>query len=188
MVKQKSTDYKLYAVLYYINNDVSYTQVCKIFNCNRRSLKRWIQKYEENKSVDRETTKAISYKIRIVHLKFALKELAKNEQITMKELCKMLKKKFDDFDVTPQHLGKVIRDNNITRKRTRHEHFPNERRNKPVVKKEELKKFYDEIKKFSLGKIISIDETSIKPQMLKEYSLMFLYNSGNKNGTPILVL
>ena len=87
MVKQKSTDYKLSAVLYYINNDVSYTQVCKIFNCNRRSLKRWIQKYEENKSVDRKTTKAISYKIRKVHLKFALKELAKNEQITMKELC-----------------------------------------------------------------------------------------------------
>ena len=111
MVKQKSTDYKLSAVLYYINNYVSYTQVCKIFNCQtqsvRTSLKRWIQKYEENKSVDRKTTKAISYKIRIVHLKFALKELAKNEQITMKELCKMLKKKFDDFDVTPQHLVSI---------------------------------------------------------------------------------
>ena len=78
----------------------------------------------------------------------------------MNALRLMLKKLFDDFDVTPQHLGKVIRDNNITRKRTRHEHFPNERRNKPVVKKEELKKFYDEIKKYSLGKIISIENAS----------------------------
>jgi len=29
MVKQKSADYKLSAVLYYINNDVSYTKVVK---------------------------------------------------------------------------------------------------------------------------------------------------------------
>ena len=64
----------------------------------------------------------------------------------------MLKKHFEDFDITPQHLGRVLRDNNITRKQTCHEHFPKERRNKPVVKKEELKKFYDKIKKYQLSK------------------------------------
>ena len=56
----------------------------------------------------------------------------------MKELCEMLKKHFKDFDIAPQHLGRVLR------KRTRHEHFPKERRNKVVVKKEELRQFYDE--------------------------------------------
>ena len=54
------------------------------------------------------------------------------------------------YTSTPQHLGKVMRDNNIPIKRTRHEHFPKERRNQPIVKKEELKKFYDEIKKYPL--------------------------------------
>lgn len=35
----------------------------------------------------------------------------------MSELAKSLKDKFKDFDITPQHLGKVIRDNNKTHKR-----------------------------------------------------------------------
>ena len=113
---------------------------------------------------------SISYKIKQKHIKKALAMLKKNEQITMKELCKLLKKEFEDFDITPQHLGSVLRDNNITRKRTRHEHFPKERYNKPLDRAAELKKFYENIKKYSISKIISIDETSVKPQMLKEYS------------------
>ena len=42
----------------------------------------------------------------------------------MFELAKIVKKKYKDFDITPRQLRNVIRDNNITRKRTRHEHFP----------------------------------------------------------------
>ena len=34
----------------------------------------------------------------------------------MEELHKIVKKKYKDFGITPQHLGQVIRDNNITRK------------------------------------------------------------------------
>ena len=41
-------------------------------------------------------------------------------QITMLELSKQIKKKYKDFNVTPQWLGKVLRNNNKTRKRTRH--------------------------------------------------------------------
>ena len=37
----------------------------------------------------------------------------------MEELVKLVK--VTDFNITPQHLGKVIRDNNKTRKRTRHD-------------------------------------------------------------------
>ena len=40
-----------------------------------------------------------------------------------------------DFNVTPQWLGKVLRYNNKTRKRTRHEHFPTTKYNKPIDKK-----------------------------------------------------
>ena len=88
----------------------------------------------------------------------------------MLELYKQIKKKYKDFNVTPQWLGKVLRDNNKTRKRTRHEHFPTTKYNKPVNKKTELTKFYKEIKKYPLNKIISIDETSISPAMIMEYS------------------
>ena len=50
----------------------------------------------------------------------------------MLELSKQIKKKYKDFNVTPQWLGKVLRDNNKTR----------------------LTQFYKEIKKYSLNKII----------------------------------
>ena len=53
--------------------------------------------------------------------------LKQNDQLTMNELENEMKKKYPTFDITPQHLGQVIRDNNKTRKRTRHEHFPKER-------------------------------------------------------------
>jgi hypothetical protein len=53
----------------------------------------------------------------------------------------------------------VIRDNNITRKRTIHEHYPKERYGKLT-----------DLKKISLDKIITLDETSIKPAMIMEYS------------------
>jgi ribosomal protein S19 len=55
----------------------------------------------------------------------------------MEELHKIVKNKYKDFDITPQHLGQVLRDNNITRKRTRHEHYPKERYGNPTdIKKE----------------------------------------------------
>ena len=88
----------------------------------------------------------------------------------MEELHKIVKKKYKDFDITPQHLGQVIRDNNITRKRTRHEHYPKERYGKPTDIKKELKTFYNEVGKYSLDKIISLDETSIQPSMILEFS------------------
>jgi transposase-like protein len=45
MSKHKSEDYKLSAVKYYINNQVSLDDVCKIFDCHKQSLYRWIEKY-----------------------------------------------------------------------------------------------------------------------------------------------
>lgn len=44
-MKHKSSDYKLQAVKYYINNNSSLSKTCAIFNCSNRSLKRW----KENK-------------------------------------------------------------------------------------------------------------------------------------------
>ena len=84
-------------------------------------------------------------KITKKQVEYAIQKLKDNQQITMKELAKIIKKKYKIFDITSQHLGKVIRDNNKTRKRTRHEHFPSKRYGKDVDKKKELDKFYKEV-------------------------------------------
>ena len=170
MVKHKTEDYKLSAVNYYIKNKVSMDKVCEIFDCKKQSLSRWVVRYEKDKSIKRYSRKDLSYKITKEQVKYAITLLKKNQQITMTELVKLVKKKYKDFDITSQHLGKVLKDNNKTRKRTRHEHFPITKYKKPINKKEELTKFYKEVSKYKLNKIISLDETSISPAMIAEYS------------------
>ena len=165
MSKHKSEDYKITAVKYYLENNTNYTKTCEIFKCSERSIKRWIERYEELEKIKRLNRKPKSYKITKDQVKYSIQKLKENEQITMEELYKIVKKKYKDFDITPQHLGQVIRDNNITRKRTRHEHYPKERYGKPTDIKKELKAFYKEVSKYSLDKIISLDETSISPAM-----------------------
>ena len=96
--------------------------------------------------------------------------LKQNEQLTMNELEIVMKKKYPTFDITPQHLGQVIRDNNKTRKRTRHEHFPKERYKKPIEKQNELNKFYNRVKQFPMNKIICLDETSVGSALKPTYS------------------
>lgn len=71
-------------------------------------------------------------KITKQQVKTALELLKQNEQLTMNELVIIMKNKYPDFDITPQHLRKIVRDNNKTRKRTRHEHFLKERYKKPI--------------------------------------------------------
>ena len=115
-MKHKSPDYKLSAVNYYLNHDVGYDNTCKIFDCKKSSLKRWIHKYKTSKNLTRKNRKPVSYKITKPQVNTALELLKQNEQLTMNELAIDIKKKYPSFDITPQHLGQVIRDNNKTRK------------------------------------------------------------------------
>jgi len=61
MPKHKSEDYKISAVHYYIENETSFTETCRIFKCSERSLKRLINRYKIDKSIKRHSRKAISY-------------------------------------------------------------------------------------------------------------------------------
>jgi transposase len=179
-MKHKSVDYKLSAVNYYLNHEDGYDNTCKIFDCKKSSLKksslkksslkRWIHKYKTSKNLTRRNRKSISYKITKQQVKTALELLKQNEQLTMNELEIEMKQKYPTFDITPQHLGQVIRDNNKTRKRTRHEHFPKERYKKPIEKQTELNKFYSRVKQFPMNKIICLDETSIGSALKPTYS------------------
>ena len=170
MPTHKSEDYKISAIKYYLENDVSMDNACDIFKCTKTSLKRWLDKYEKQNNVSRNNRQSVSYKITKEHVKYAIELLRKNEQITMDELVKQIKKKFKDFDITPQHLGTIIRDNNKTRKRTRREHFPKTRYGKAIDKNKELQQFYKVIDKYRIDRIICLDETSIQPLMTKTYS------------------
>ena len=170
MPSHKSEDYKITAVKFHLENESSFVNTCKIFKCSERSLKRWIEKYKTQHNITRNNRAAVSYKITQEHVKDALQLLKENEQITMNELQYQLQKKHKTLDISPQHLGTIIRENNKTRKRTRHSHFPNIRYDKPIFKQTELSKFYSGISKYPINKIISIDETAIRPVMMNEYS------------------
>jgi transposase InsO family protein len=112
----------------------------------------------------------IAYKITDAQAKFATTYVSEHQTVSNKELVEAMKEKFPRIDITPQHLGSVVRDNNLTRKRTRHGHFPETRYRQPVSKSVELKKFYDVTDAHPINKIISIDETSLAPFMFHAYS------------------
>ena len=47
MSKHKSEDFKIATVRYYLNHNNNYSHTCRIFGCSPRSLKRWINKYQQ---------------------------------------------------------------------------------------------------------------------------------------------
>ena len=94
MSKHKSEDYKITAVKYYNENNTSYVETWNIFKCSERSLKRWIERYNNDNSLLRQNREPISYKITKDQVDYALKLLKENEQITMFELGLLIKKKY----------------------------------------------------------------------------------------------
>jgi transposase len=168
-MSHKSEDYKIYAVKYYLKSN-NYAKTCNIFECSERSLKRWVERYNQQNNIKRNSRQSISYKIKNKHIDYAKELLKKDKHLTMEALAKKIKEKYNNFNITPQHLGKVIRDNNITRKRTKTMHYPKTRYGVETNLKEDLSKFYKEVDKYSLDKIICLDETSIAPYMMPEYS------------------
>ena len=83
---------------------------------------------------------------------------------------KIVKKKYNDFNISTDHLHQVIRDNNITRKRTKIRHYPDTRYGVKTNLKHELNVFFSKTNKLNLNKIISFDETSIHAIMIPSYS------------------
>ena len=94
-------------------------KTCKIFDCKKSTLQRWIQRYNSTKNLIRRNRKSISYKISKAQVNTALDLLKQNEQLTMNELLVDMKNKYPTFDITAQHLGQIVRDNNETRKKNK---------------------------------------------------------------------
>ena len=56
----KSEDYKISAVKYYLKNKDNIRKTCKIFDCSKSSLQRWIQTYNTSKNITRKNRKFIN--------------------------------------------------------------------------------------------------------------------------------
>jgi transposase len=122
MPKHKSEDFKMSAVEYYLTEDVSQEQVCKIFKCSPRSLMRWVEKYDEKGEIKRHNRQPVAYKIKQNEVKFILDEIKKDKTITMEDLLAKVQLKYPNFDITRRHLNRIVNDNNITLKITRFRH------------------------------------------------------------------
>lgn len=173
MTKQFTPDLKVKAVNYY-HKIKNYVKVCEVFECSERSLKRWVERYDKNKNVDRKTRKLGSYKLEKQHIQFIKETLRKHSDIQMNFLQELLKSKFPKLDISRQYLSDIIRDNNITRKRATFKHFPKTYRGNIRNEQQELKEFFDVINKFKLEDIISIDETSVSTSLTHNYCRAFL--------------
>lgn len=94
MTIHKSDDYQLSAVQYYLVEDVSQVETCKIFKCSPRSLMRWVEQYETQNNIKRHNRKPIAYKVHKEHVKYLLDEIKKNKTITMNDLLERFSSKF----------------------------------------------------------------------------------------------
>lgn len=88
---------------------------------------RWTDMYINKGNIKNNERPLNSYKVTNEHVLYAKNILKNNKLITLDELNKLLKKKFDDYDITSRWLGQILKDNFITRKRTKRKHFPETR-------------------------------------------------------------
>ena len=162
MPSHKSKDYKETAVNYYLVEDKTQEEVCKIFKCSPRSLMRWVERYKKDGNIDIHYRKPVAYKVKKEYVKFLLDELQNNKTSTLQELNQKLKDKFKDADLSTTQIFRVIKDNNISLKLTRIRHEPTLRFGKEININHKIKDFYEIVKKYKIEDIICIDETSIK--------------------------
>ena len=50
-MSHKSEDYKISAVKYYLKNKDNIRKTCKIFDCKKSTLQRWIKRYKTSKNI-----------------------------------------------------------------------------------------------------------------------------------------
>jgi len=162
MPHQKSSDYKETAVQYYLVEDKTQEEICKIFKCSRRSLMRWVEKYKTDGKITGYERTPKAYKVHKEHVDFLLQEIKKNKTITIEDLLYLLKNKYPNLNLNKSHISRIIHDNNITLKMTRIRHEPVKRFGKDIDINKSIKEFYDEVKKYKIEDIICIDETSVK--------------------------
>src|SRR5690349_19700128 len=128
MPRHKSADFKVACVNHYRNISHSRDATCRALGCSSRSLARWIERFQDKGDVPRHNREPRAYKMTQAQVDEAIDFLAEHQTASIPELHTHLEETFDDYDITVDHLGRVVRDNNLTRKRTKHGHYPRVRR------------------------------------------------------------
>ena len=141
-MKHKSKDFKIAAVRHVANVSHSQRRTSRDLGCSRTSLQGWTQRFQRENSIRRHNRPPISYKITRDQARFAVRYLLTHQTASSAELHAAVLSRFPDLNISRGHLAEVIRDHNLTRKRTRHGHFPLQRYRVPVNRRENLQAFY----------------------------------------------
>jgi|TARA_B110000114_G_scaffold160138_1_gene176607 transposase len=81
MSPQKSEDYKITAVQYYLSKNKNQLQTCEIFQCHPRSLMRWVDKYNKNKNITRKNRISKASKVKKEQVDYILKTLRNDKSL-----------------------------------------------------------------------------------------------------------
>ena len=104
MSTHKSIDYKLTAVKYFLDNNVSQLDC----NCNPRSLIRWVNKYKTTNTIKRKNQTYKSYKVNKQQVDYIIQTINDDKTITMKDLLYKIKVKYPEFSISERHLLRIV--------------------------------------------------------------------------------
>jgi len=166
--QQHSSDYKLSAIKHYEQSD-NLTETCRVFHCYRKTLKLWYDKYKATGSLTRKNREQGSYKVKKELVQYAIKRIREKPDIFIKDLLDEIKQKYPDIPISRQHLGRILRNENKTRKRLRHIHQPATYWGKPRDHNKEITDYLAKIQKQPIDKIIALDETAIYASLKGTY-------------------
>jgi len=164
-MKQHSDDYKLSAVMYYINHNKDLRDTCNIFKCKYQSLHRWIKRYKLQGNISRKTRKNHNLKITPEIEKFVKEQVKRDPTTTLWEYSKLVNDKFNVI-LTDRSINNILNRMKITRKRLRSKYYPEKREGQEAT---DLKTFYEKLNTYDYKRTICLDETSIYLNMKPSY-------------------
>ena len=154
-----SEDYKNVVIEYYLKHG-SLRKTSALFKCHTTTLYNWIVK-DINKIRRKDREKLYGDELH----KFIVNFTIKNVTSTLRQIQYAIKQK---YRVSPSltYIFKILKNNDITRKRLVKKYFPAKKKN---IEKDLLKQFYENVQKYNYKKIICIDETAVYINMLPSY-------------------
>jgi transposase len=164
-MKQHSDDYKLSAVMYYINHNEDLRDTCDIFKCKYQSLHRWIKRYKLQGNISRKTRKNHNLKITPEIERFIKEQVKRDPTTRLWEYSKLVNDKFNVI-LTDRSINNILNRMKITRKRLRSKYYPEKREGQEAT---DLKTFYEKLNTYDYKRTICLDETSIYLNMKPSY-------------------
>lgn len=163
MGKQHSEDYKISAINYYKKVN-SLRETCKIFECTKSSLQRWIERYYETGDIIRKESSKQSKIITDELTNFIKQYIYKYPNVILKELKRQIKKELE-LKISKTYLFYIIKHKlNMTRKKLRKKYYP-DKKNEKI----ELLTFYNKLLTLNRNNLIFVDETSFYLNMTLSY-------------------